>query len=1129
MVASSCNEIIDLSGSISGTDYQDCSSLKIVILQDNVNIPDNSFLHTKPYFYKGTISEPIASNSSSNTFIIDASINISQYGSIPPKSKFILEYSTTGGKGGFINLIDTGIFENSTPTNPYTSSFKLQEGIYEKDTIIIRIRVDNAYKNIYINENTFNILNTTIIQDLSSDYYSINNSTISSDGKHISIIKNNPNKLQIYNHRDDLEEKNDLLLNEVTCKSNNYAYTAITHGKKIWSWGDPIGGGIGGTIDDFPVMDNTNYEPIPGNLNTSFTSEIIHDNSKNSTAFTQRYSGVASVNNKAYFSPWNSNHIAVASLFEGIDDQLDFPFKLNDINVVDDINDASYGNDVTNRPNLYADAVSLKHKVYFVPHDASKIAVIDTFDTTENTHGKLSYISTNDTSEKKYWGGSILDNKIYFSPYNSNKIGYVDITNDDFNEIDIYQKIVVGEQKYAGSVLVGDYIYFVPYFANNIGILNKNNNNFYTLDLPQNIINDSKKCKYMGAAVLNDKIYFSPLEQDASGAAGILVLDTTKIIFTENTASISSNDTFNTILTDRSDKGIYNYGYSDAITVGNKIYFSPLNASSIGVLDTTNDSFSFSVIDINNTGWNKFSGIVKDNNDNNNNIYFVPYCANIIGKLSNTNGNMSYSEISMNSTTNSTLNKYQGGVYFSGKLYFAPYDSNYIGILDTTTDIFTEISLPSNLQNIKAKFRGVIFNENSLYFIPNQVDNILKYNIGGSANFESNSGFPELEGKIGHYVGAVKADDKIYLVPSNNKSIGVLNTTSNTFDIVAPGEKIVGTSKWKGAVTVDKKIYFIPNEYESIGVLNTELKNESGIFEAGAFSLITSTLLTNTAYWGGAAIDNKIYLSPDNNTPNIGIIDTSNNTFEIYDSLGSNGEGFESMTGAIAVGKKVYMQIKNQYTSPGLVVFDTAEPNSWKKISANQSCETWGIASVQSNPNIDITDPYNEPEGEIKLLGSPYSKGNSSIDRINIFTFFTINKNRTSHKIATELSITNPKQIYSTQSAFAILDNAGKIWAWGNTDEGGYKSSTPQFVDDNGFDDKTVSQIFSTNAAFAALTITGDVWAWGNPNSGGYMYDNQSMQISNLSNVINICSTSQAFAALTENGNVWCWGILIIT
>jgi alpha-tubulin suppressor-like RCC1 family protein len=133
----------------------------------------------------------------------------------------------------------------------------------------------------------------------------------------------------------------------------------------------------------------------------------------------------------------------------------------------------------------------------------------------------------------------------------------------------------------------------------------------------------------------------------------------------------------------------------------------------------------------------------------------------------------------------------------------------------------------------------------------------------------------------------------------------------------------------------------------------------------------------------------------------------------------------------------------------------------------------------------------------------------------------------------------NIKAIYSTDRAFAAVDNNGAVWVWGDPNYGAYPivgEGSVQKIEPEGFG--AVEKIYSNKGAFVALTVNGDVWVWGSSRMGGSpIYDSATgvYKIAALTNINikAISSTSYidgennsggAFAALTENGDVWVWG-----
>ena len=116
-------------------------------------------------------------------------------------------------------------------------------------------------------------------------------------------------------------------------------------------------------------------------------------------------------------------------------------------------------------------------------------------------------------------------------------------------------------------------------------------------------------------------------------------------------------------------------------------------------------------------------------------------------------------------------------------------------------------------------------------------------------------------------------------------------------------------------------------------------------------------------------------------------------------------------------------------------------------------------------------------------------------------------------------SVPGGMRFFSTQKAFALLQQNGSVVTWGHPNYGGNSSGVPTGSLDSG-----VVQIFTTGSAFAALKSDGTVVTWGNADSGG---DSSSVSGGTLNSGVKVCrivGSHKAFAALKEDGSVVSWG-----
>ena len=146
--------------------------------------------------------------------------------------------------------------------------------------------------------------------------------------------------------------------------------------------------------------------------------------------------------------------------------------------------------------------------------------------------------------------------------------------------------------------------------------------------------------------------------------------------------------------------------------------------------------------------------------------------------------------------------------------------------------------------------------------------------------------------------------------------------------------------------------------------------------------------------------------------------------------------------------------------------------------------------------------------------------------------------------------ISNVVQIYSTNNSFAALKAYGTVSCWGKANGGGdltnyqnttydysnyYATGEMLYTHNYGIDMSDLSnvvQIYPNTAAFAALKSDGTVGAWGSQYFGGDITNathSTSIRVdqSDLSNVVQIYATYNAFAALKADGTVSCWGSTI--
>lgn len=278
-----------------------------------------------------------------------------------------------------------------------------------------------------------------------------------------------------------------------------------------------------------------------------------------------------------------------------------------------------------------------------------------------------------------------------------------------------------------------------------------------------------------------------------------------------------SDNSFTTILSSEtalSSSLKYNGGI---LAPNGKIYCIPFNASNVGVIDPRTDSFT--TISGPNLATQKYVGGVLAPNGN---VYCIPFNASNVGVI-NTN-NDSFTTILSAETTLSSANKYAGGVLApTGNVYCVPYNSSNVGIIDPINHTFTTIlSSESALSSTDKYAGGVLAPNGKIYCVPFNSSNVGVIDpFNGSLTIISISD----AGNEKYYGGALAPNGKIYCVPYNASNVGVVDPITNTFDVItgltSSLNKYVG-----GVVAPNGKIYCVPFDQTNTLVIKTGIPSE---------------------------------------------------------------------------------------------------------------------------------------------------------------------------------------------------------------------------------------------------------------------------------------------------------------
>ena len=369
--------------------------------------------------------------------------------------------------------------------------------------------------------------------------------------------------------------------------------------------------------------------------------------------------------------------------------------------------------------------------------------------------------------------------------------------------------------KYAEGILVNGNIYLIPTSANAVGKFNPATLEFSTIDMSA----------YRDYLLADGTVFREPA---ADGMAQGYALRTWLPAYQ------SGSNTMPAAYSANSDRLKYRW----AILVGSIIYCIPFKAASIGMIDTTTDTFStvlglknvfqvsISNLDIvgavlapngfiyifTTTIFVKFdpatkvSTVVTFNPGSvfkeclitpNGNVYFIPQDGDIAVFDTNTEA---ISSISTNGALASFPAPYWDGVLHpNGKIYLAPYFAANIGVIDTLTNTFSTIDISSvfpwgstaetswQLSVNTAKYNKAVVGEGGkIYFLPARARHFARYDPTTGV-FElifdvlptyTRGNAPLVSNAVENspeYSSALMIQRKMYLVPSNAGGVGVID------------------------------------------------------------------------------------------------------------------------------------------------------------------------------------------------------------------------------------------------------------------------------------------------------------------------------------------------------------------
>jgi alpha-tubulin suppressor-like RCC1 family protein len=189
------------------------------------------------------------------------------------------------------------------------------------------------------------------------------------------------------------------------------------------------------------------------------------------------------------------------------------------------------------------------------------------------------------------------------------------------------------------------------------------------------------------------------------------------------------------------------------------------------------------------------------------------------------------------------------------------------------------------------------------------------------------------------------------------------------------------------------------------------------------------------------------------------------------------------------------------------------------------------LSSLSTQTNVTIR-ASNDLTGSTTLKIGNYRMESDGTDISG--TFFTSNIDNYTHLFIMDWFNNNQyvdasKNIVGTQFAFATKDISGRVWAWGDTNNGGAGPDSKTAATPVNLSGVIINELYSTIAAFAARDSSGNMWVWGNSTYGGSSVAKTAEKLNITAPITTIIGNSLSFAALDTSGKVWNWSFGTLT
>jgi len=303
----------------------------------------------------------------------------------------------------------------------------------------------------------------------------------------------------------------------------------------------------------------------------------------------------------------------------------------------------------------------------------------------------LHLIATSHTGDQKFSEAAVVNGKAVFTPFDVPAVYVVDLSTMETSIWDLPEPLGSSTWKFRGAAAAGGKVIFAPYKADDVGVFDPNDGSFEAISVSVEVVSGDTARKFWGATRANNgHVIFAP-----STAAGVGVFNLGAKTF----ELVAKDALANTFPADQK------YKFSGAVTAANgKIVFVPDHANGVGVFDPNGNSFVLvdisapsSTVDLGGLssftiGGTKFCGGASASNGK---VVFAPYVANGVGVFDPNDNSFVLVDISAPSTTVNlgglsgftVAGKFGAAAAASnGNIIFAPFSADGVGLFERLSD-----------------------------------------------------------------------------------------------------------------------------------------------------------------------------------------------------------------------------------------------------------------------------------------------------------------------------------------------------------------------------------------------------------------------------------------------------------